>query len=319
MATINGTNFNDNNTNNGGAFRPSLVGVVDPGFILVGGLPVFTFDLPDTINGLLGNDILTGLGTNDTLNGGDGNDIIDGGAGVDSMVGGAGDDTYYVDNSSDAITEAVGAGTETVYSSATYSFNAVAKAGLNHLTLTGVAAINGTGNALGNTINGNSANNLLSGLSGSDTLNGLAGNDTIYGGTENDTIDGGTGNDTLRGDAGSDNITSGTGADIIVFNSLIGSDTVTDYSVASDSIQLSKAAFTTLGPIGALTAAEFKSGGAGIQLNANLDATDRIIYDTVNDNLYYDADGSGLGANAILVGHFTNNPTLVVGEFSIVA
>ena len=56
-----------------------------------------------------------------------------------------------------------------------------------NLTLTGTAAINGTGNALDNLITGNSANNQLSGLAGNDTLNGGGGNDTMAGGTGNDT------------------------------------------------------------------------------------------------------------------------------------
>jgi len=44
--------------------------------------------------------------------------------------------------------------------------------------LTGSASINGTGNALANTIDGNAAANVLNGGSGADTLSGGAGNDT---------------------------------------------------------------------------------------------------------------------------------------------
>ncbi len=58
--------------------------------------------------------------------------------------------------------------------------------GLN-LTLTGTAAINGTGNARDNLITGNAAANQLVGLGGNDTLNGGAGNDTMAGGVGNDT------------------------------------------------------------------------------------------------------------------------------------
>jgi Ca2+-binding RTX toxin-like protein len=57
--------------------------------------------------------------------------------------------------------------------------------GLN-LTLTGTAAINGTGNARDNLISGNSAKNQLLGLAGNDTLKG-SGNDILIGGTGNDT------------------------------------------------------------------------------------------------------------------------------------
>ena len=46
------------------------------------------------------------------------------------------------------------------------------------LTLTGTAAINGTGNDLANTIIGNAGNNILAGLGGADILDGGAGIDT---------------------------------------------------------------------------------------------------------------------------------------------
>ena len=75
---------------------------------------------------------------------------------------------------------------------------------VENLTLTGAAAINGTGNALNNVINGNAANNTLSGLAGNDVLNGNAGNDLLLGGDGNDVLNGGTGNDNMQGDAGND-------------------------------------------------------------------------------------------------------------------
>ena len=60
---------------------------------------------------------------------------------------------------------------------------------VENLTLTGVAAISGTGNALANTITGNSNNNVLSGVSGNDTLAGGAGDDTLMGGVGTDLYD----------------------------------------------------------------------------------------------------------------------------------
>ena len=49
---------------------------------------------------------------------------------------------------------------------------------LEHLTLTGSAAIQGTGNALNNKIIGNSGDNSLTGGMGNDTLSGGIGTDT---------------------------------------------------------------------------------------------------------------------------------------------
>lgn len=56
-----------------------------------------------------------------------------------------------------------------------------------NLTLTGTAAIDGTGNDQNNSLTGNTANNKLYGLAGNDRLDGGAGADTLVGGLGNDT------------------------------------------------------------------------------------------------------------------------------------
>lgn len=56
-----------------------------------------------------------------------------------------------------------------------------------NLTLTGTAAINGTGNDRNNLLTGNDAANVLTGLDGNDTLDGRGGADRLVGGRGNDT------------------------------------------------------------------------------------------------------------------------------------
>jgi len=80
-----------------------------------------------------GNDTLEGRGGADRLLGRAGNDILDGGAGIDAMRGGTGDDIYYVDNVSDKVIENAGEGTDTVYSSASFSL----RSNVENLILTG--------------------------------------------------------------------------------------------------------------------------------------------------------------------------------------
>ena len=143
--------------------------------------------LDNVISGNDGKNSLSGGAGKDTINGGAGNDTLDGGAGDDSLTGGQGDDTYVVDSTSDVIVELANGGSDTVKSSATY----VLGVNLENLTLTGTAVINGTGNALANSIKGNSADNELDGGGDgttADTLVGGAGNDTYTVHSVNDVI-----------------------------------------------------------------------------------------------------------------------------------
>ncbi|WRH74564.1 MAG: putative Ig domain-containing protein [Sphingobium sp.] len=116
----------------------------------------------------------TGNGLANRIQGGIGNDLIDGRAGADTMIGGIGNDRYVVDNVGDVVVEQAGEGTDTVTASMSY----VLGANVENLTLSGNAAINGTGNAVANIITGNNGANILRGGGGADTLNGGAGNDT---------------------------------------------------------------------------------------------------------------------------------------------
>jgi trimeric autotransporter adhesin len=121
-----------------------------------------------------GNINATGNAAAETLTGNTGNNTLSGLLGADTMVGLDGNDTYVVDNASDVVTEASAEGTDTVQASISYTLGS----DVENLTLSGVAAINATGNADDNTLTGNTGANTLNGGAGADTMIGLAGNDT---------------------------------------------------------------------------------------------------------------------------------------------
>ncbi len=109
-----------------------------------------------------------------TLTGNTGNNTLDGGAGVDTMIGGSGNDTYFVDDTTDVVTEGVSAGTDTVISVTSFTLGS----NVENLTLSGFSSVDGVGNTLNNTLTGNDNNNSLDGGTGADTLIGGAGDDT---------------------------------------------------------------------------------------------------------------------------------------------
>lgn len=136
----------------------------------------------DTVDGGPGNDQLFGDDGNDTLIGEAGNDTLDGGLGADTLQGGTGDDTYIVDNAGDVVTEEVGSGIDTIYSSIDLGLGAE----IENVILTGNVSISTIGNALDNVITGNAQYNYLAGGAGNDTLTGGQGNDYLMGGAGND-------------------------------------------------------------------------------------------------------------------------------------
>lgn len=137
-------------------------------------------------------DTVTGGTGNDQLYGFLGNDRLDGGLGTDKMFGGSGNDTYVVTSQAEIVSELAGGGTDTIETAVTYSLADTDGAGVNggnveNLLLTGSSAVNGTGNALNNTLTGNAASNILIGGAGNDRLNGSGGVDDMRGEDGNDT------------------------------------------------------------------------------------------------------------------------------------
>ena len=153
--------------------------------ILEGGLGA------DSLDGGAGADQLRGGDGDDSLVGGDGDDMLNGGLGADAMAGGLGDDIYYVDDAGDTTAELPGQGTDVVR--ATISWTLADQ--IENLILDGAGDLDGTGNALANTLNGNSGANRLDGGDGNDVLKGGDGNDVLIGGRGADILVGGAGAD----------------------------------------------------------------------------------------------------------------------------
>lgn len=137
-----------------------------------------------------------GNGLNNTIIGNAGNNVLNGGAGSDTLAGGKGDDIYDVDSAGDRAQEAANEGYDRVRASVSFALGA----NLEELSLTGAAAINGTGNALANTITGNAAANVLNGAAGDDLLIGGKGNDIYLVGAAGDRVveQAGEGTDQVR-------------------------------------------------------------------------------------------------------------------------
>ena len=310
--------------------------------------------------GNAGNNSLIGNALRNTLIGGAGDDVLNGGTGADRLEGGTGDDTFYIDNAGDVVVENLGEGVDIVYASINYTL----ADNVENLILSGTAALQGSGNALANSITGNALANTLNGGAGNDVLLGLGGADRLDGGLGADRMEGGAGNDTyvvddagdvvielagqgtldtvqtsinyslsneverlvltgsadlagtgnalansltgnsganrLDGGTGADILTGGDGADMFVFSTTLGAgnvDSVTDFVLGIDHIQLAATVFSGLGQDNQPLSASLFASGAGMVAAA--DAATRIVFDTNTGNLYYDVDGTG-GAAAQL-------------------
>ena len=232
----------------------------------------------DDLTGGAGNDALDGGTGDDVLYSGDGNDSVSGGDGADLIVGGdgAGNDTY------DG-----GKGVDTVkYTSA--------KAGIRIDLTKGTAGSITAGDVAG---------------IGSDKLKGIeniiSGDfaDVIIGGKDANVIEGRNGNDTIDGGLWNDTLIGGSGSDVFVFGNKPDSkiiDTITDFEVGIDKIQLVSKVFK------------------GIKPGVDVLALGLIVYDSASGTLSYDADGAGTKSKPIDIALIGKGLALTAAEFIVV-
>jgi serralysin len=190
----------------------------------------FSANVRADVSGGDGADLFCGYGhaVEGTIDGGNDDDrFYDFTGSSVTLAGGLGNDVYRVNSSSaPTILENVGEGTDTVVANVSFTLGD----NVERLTLTGSAAIDGTGNALANIIRGNAGANSLSGGDGNDKLLAGAGTDQLHGDAGNDWIEGGAGRDEMWG---------GSGADVFAFRpgdfggiTTSAADVIHDFSVA---------------------------------------------------------------------------------------
>jgi hypothetical protein len=134
---------------------------------------------------------------------------------------------------------------------------------------------------------------------------------TITGTSAADTLVGGAGADVITGGAGSDQITGGAGADQFKFDQAPGAanlDRITDFVSGADKLMFSVKIFKALGTkAGTVTSAQFVQGAG---LTTGQDATDRLVFNTSNSTLYYDADGSNAAQSGVAIAVLTGVTSL---------
>jgi Ca2+-binding RTX toxin-like protein len=304
-----------------------------------------------------GADSIQGSSGNDVLNGGAGADTLNGALGDDTMTGGQGGDTFFVDQVGDRVLESKSwSGVDLVNSSidflmGTQHIEDLTLTGTGDIRGVGNGLANRiTGNSGDNLLDGGKNVDTLVGGSGDDTyhirspgdnavelagggmdtvkafrsvaldahverlfiqttvaLNGIGNglDNTIVGNNAANTLAGREGNDTLRGQGGND---------IFVFDRTPGPgnvDHILDFSTAQgDLLQLKGSLFGGLAA-GPLNPNAFVLGTVAA------DASDRIVFNQVTGQLFFDSDGLG-GANQVLFATFDGGITLGASDFLIV-
>ncbi len=220
---------------------------------------------------------------------GTGNELdntLTGNSAANVLAGGLGNDTYVI-GATDTVSENAGEGTDTVQASFSYTLTA----NVENLTLTGSAAINATGNELGNTLTGNSGTNVLTGRAGNDWLDGKAGADTLIGGTGDDTyvVDNAGDIVTELADEGIDTVRSSIAYTLAanVENLLLtGSGAINGSGNALDNVLTGNSGINIL------------TGGAGNDTLDGKASADTMIGGTGDDTYYVDNAGDVVTENA---------------------
>lgn len=205
-----------------------------------------------------------------------GNDIVSGSVYNDVLAGFAGNDVVYGNNGNDKL-----------YG---WSGNDFLDGGAGFDTLVGA----------------DGSDELSGGMNG-DVLSGGLGNDLLRAGNGLDSVDGGEGDDVILGALGTDTLTGGAGSDAFKFTTAldgrINIDTITDYQVGVDQIQLSSSIFSAFAN----------------RVGQTVGLSQYLKYDQGTGALSYDADGAGSApALEFAIIGTSSHPSLASDHFLIV-
>jgi Ca2+-binding RTX toxin-like protein len=251
----------------------------------------YGFSGHDIIGGGQGNDVLVGETGSDTLFGGDGDDILhagfingttsDGGSISNVIWAGSGNDDVRGDNTSDVLGGGVGddvisgnGGNDIIYGGQDSIFDA----GTNDL------------------IYGGSGNDTVYAGNGADDVRGGLGNDLVYGGGQSDRLVGEAGQDYLWGGSGNDQLYGGGldgggdfSRDVFAFQAGSGDDSIVDFELAFDYLDLRYSATQFAVPQDVVAASTQFSNGVQINLGGGdvVFLYDVTKADLANANYYF--------------------------------
>ena len=306
----------------------------------------------DVMNGGAQGDRLNGADGRDLLAGGLGNDTLIGGTGADKMYGGYGSDTFYVDNIGDIVAEnRRWTGVDLVISSVDFLMGKqhienLTLSGTGNIRGIGNGLENVViGNSGDNLIDGGPRNDTMIGGAGNDIYLVRDAGDMVVeaagegvdsvrsfihyelaaevenlyiqtnvalngrGNALNNIIVGNNAANVINGREGSDILTGQGGADTFVFDraaSAANADRITDFQVDTDRLLFARSAYA------GFAAGTFQATALAYGTTA-VDADDRLVYDAATGRLWYDADGSGTGAQE-LVAVLTNRAAIDAGD-----
>jgi Ca2+-binding RTX toxin-like protein len=234
--------------------------------------------------GNAGNNVITGSLGNNLLGGMGGADTIDGKVGVDTAI-------YAMSSAGVDVSLATGRGRggdaegdkligiENLIGS---TFNDTLEGDSGNNTLIGaggndtVSYQNAVAGVVLSLVMAGAQNTIGAGidkLSGFSNVTGSAFADNLTGNQLANRLVGGSGNDVLNGGAGTDTLEGGSGADRFVFGTNFGKDTIADFEVGVDRIQIAKSVF----PQSLNLAAAISDDGLG-NARLTLDAANSVTF-----------------------------------------